>query len=220
MGTVIMRVMTLAILLVAGVAVSQLHVINPFFRAAILKPASAGGSASCPADGSPDIDQATQDNGQSFGQNSDFGFVGEKATDATTRQICKVRSYLTLEAGSVTAKFYTCRIYTMSGNDLNTVVATSDSIAGNNSWAGTAVIFTFVGNPTLTGGTEYARVVYSSNSSGVPVGVDAANFISYQIKETTNPLANNQFNSWATNLVVNSLHGGTTDGKMSLYWYD
>lgn len=181
-------------------------------------PAAGGGGGSCPADGSPDVDQATEDNAQQFGLDTDRFYIGQKFTDSTTRQICKVRFYLGA-VGTISAKFYTCRIYTLSGNNLSTVVATSNSIAGNNGWANTAVVFTFAGNPTVTGGTTYAYVVYSSDASGNPAAADATNRAQMNFKETTNP-HQGEFNVWNTTLGLDLAFSGTSDAKWSLYWFD
>lgn len=194
---------------------------NPSYVATLKAQAAGGGGGSCPADGSPSIDQSTQDNAQRTGGDDDYFYVGDKWTDASTRQICKVRFYLGLNAGSVTSKFYTCRIYTLTGTALNTVVTNgqSNSVAGSDAWSNTAVYFTFSGNPSLTGGTTYARVVYVSDASGNPVASNSTNNIQTYFKETTNPLANSAFTAWNTVFAENFAFGGNSDGKGSVYWF-
>ncbi len=185
-------------------------------------PITAAGGGSCPADGSPDVDQATEDNAQQFGLNVDQFYAGQKWVDASTRQICKVRFYLGLAGGSISAKFYTARIYTLSGSNLGSVITNGQSaaIAGNNSWSNTGVVFSFASNPTVTGGTTYAYVCYVSDASGNPVAADGTNKAQMNFKETTNPQANASFQVWNTSLVLELAFSNTSDAKWSLYWFD
>lgn len=175
-----------------------------------LGPAVAG-SASCPSDGSPDV---TSDGAstQIITDSDAYRFHGAFYTPAATKQLCKVGFKLKTGAGDVSAKTYTAYVYSLSGTTLDTVLATSSAVAGT-AIPGTAgtVIFTFSGNPTLTGGTQYAIVVSSGET-------DAVNYILGYYG--TGSVAESEYGLWRSIFTSSYAPGGSIDCAFSLYWYD
>jgi hypothetical protein len=183
------------------------------------KAAAAGGGASCPADGSPSLSQTQSDNAQQFGLNADIFFLGPVFQDpTTTRQVCKICFQLSAAGGTIVSKFYTCRIYTLSSGNLNTIVTNGQSGALAGIDASTERFFLFSGNPTITAATDYGIVVYPSDSGGSPVAFDATNKAQMSIKETTNPLANCVLKAWNNTFGLDSSYTNT-DPYVKFYWY-
>jgi len=78
-------------------------------------------------------------------------------TDAKT--VCKFYVTLTKVAGDITSKTFTGRLWTVSGNNLATEIATSTGITGVNTWDGSVVTFEFSANANLSASTTYVFTV-------------------------------------------------------------
>lgn len=149
----------------------QLTVRNPAYVALLNTRSAAAGGGSCPADGSPSTSQAGVTGWIQV--NKDAPYAGQVYQEASNWQICKVAFKLTA-IGTISGKTLTAYVYALDGSgDISTgsPLATSDSVTGNNSWSNVDVFFTFPTPPTLTGGVNYAIVVFISG------GTDASNYI-------------------------------------------
>jgi hypothetical protein len=177
-----------------------------------------GGSATCPDNASPDVQEATDSNDDelSLGRNNSPNFsVGQGLySDATTRTICKVGFFIRVGAGNTSAKNYVVKIYTMTGDALNTVIAngTSDVVTGFNSGTFVWTYFSWSGaKPVMTGGTTYAFVLEATSA------VDAANYILAQAPLLSTISGNKM--GWS-NLGVAEINSATYEMNIKIFWYD
>lgn len=188
---------------------------SPAYRAAASVIASSGGGGSCPADGSPS---------QASTGTSECCFAGNTANDiyagqmnwndaGTARTICKLA--FTLKAyGDISGLTYHAYICSTSGFNINTgtPLATSNAVAGTNSWNGTSVYphFTFASPYTTAGnaGTLYA-LVFGCGSS------DGANHVSFQTGPTSIP---GYYDTFQTGGGCAATCGGTSDIGIEIYW--
>jgi hypothetical protein len=129
-------------------------------------------SASCPADGSPDLSfGANPDNVAEVSNNNYSGYIGARIYPSVTKQICKVGFELSLGGGSISSKTYYAEIrsesaaYTIGSAITN---GTSDGVTGSNAWDHTTVYFTFATPPTISSGTYYYIIIRST--------LDASNY--------------------------------------------
>lgn len=164
---------TFTILLLSACSLfAQINISNPFYVAGVLKPAS--GAASCPADGSPDISQTATGDFAHFGRTTGQYYIGQRwPADQPERRICKITVQVDSGAGDTSTKTWVAQIFTMSGNDLNTVVAngTSATVSGNNPASTAELQFTWVTPPTLTASTAHAIVISLASGAAVDSGV-------------------------------------------------
>lgn len=207
-----MKILIIGILLCAGIAGGQLGPSNPFFVGAVLKPAAAGGgSASCPSVGSPDVATTTPTSGddeESVTQQNPKYYVGQLITSTTSKDICRIRIYWGVGAGTPSANTYRCKLWTLSGNNLNTVIATADAdVAGPT--VGAWAEFNFSGHPTS--GTAFAITVENV------AGVDAADY-PVILSDTPSSIAGNT--AWWDNTKTLDGQLAAYDVGMEIYWYD
>jgi hypothetical protein len=93
---------------------------------------------------------------------SQTGAVYYKGTATTLTSgdaICNVSIKMTKTGGDISGKTYKVFIYSLSGNDLGTLLATSDAVTGSNSWSQTTVSFGFSSPYTVSSTATYAIVV-------------------------------------------------------------
>jgi len=86
-------------------------------------------------------------------------------SDASALAIGKVVFKLVKAAGSITGNTYRARIWTVTGNNLDTNVATSDGVTGSDFWSATEVDFIFSTPYTTTGSTNYTITIDSGADS-------------------------------------------------------
>jgi hypothetical protein len=112
-------------------------------------------------------------------------------SNASARTINKIAFNLTKSAGSISAKTYSCKIWTMTGTyNLDVLQATSDGVTGDNGWSSTWVEFTFSTPFPTTGGVAYAFTLDIG-------GTDGSNYasLSYSSSVSTFPGGNDYWNS-------------------------
>lgn len=198
------------ILTVAGFCLAAGPIINPY--------RFAGGGASCPADGTPDETGSGTD-GQHFGLNTDHFRAGVKNwSNGSARSICKTGLRIASVSGSITAFTYYCTIYTVSGNNLGTVVATSDGQTGNDSWGGTIVRFTFASPVALSASTNY-HITFHRNTVGDNT-VDATNRANASYLSGGGGSATGSFATWNTSGVIEYNPVDGIECNYEVYFYD
>ena len=139
---------------------------------------AATSGASCPADGSPSVSTTGSTTLCYLSFDNTAFYSGQTIWNdgGTARTICKLGFKLSLSGGSVTGKTYTAYIFSSAaGGDITPAspLATSNTVAGSDSWSDTLVRFTFPTPYTTAGnaGTLYALCL------GVSGGADASNYI-------------------------------------------
>lgn len=181
----------------------------------LLIPGAAGGSATCPADGSPSVQEATltDDDELPIGKDATNFSVGQSHyNDATTRTICKVGFYMATGGGTISGKHYAVKIYTLTGNDLNAVITngTSDTVTGisaSNQW----VYFSWSGSkPVMTGGTNYAFVLVSTDAT------DAVNYAIMWARLAATISGNKA--AWNSTGVA-QVDSATYEANIKIYWF-
>src|SRR5574340_127761 len=126
---------------------------------------SAGGGGSCSA--TPLIDFETYSSGGQVGNDDAHYYGGNGVAITGTKCICKV-SFSLYAHGTITSKSYTAKIWTLSGNNLNTLLGTSDAVTGS-SWSHVFVDFSF---PTCVSVSD-ATVAVTLDQGGT----DGTNFV-------------------------------------------
>lgn len=135
-------------------------------------------------------DYATNDSTTVFGDASTT-YGGEAGlTPAATHTITQVDFMLASITGSLTGKNFTVEVYTMSGTSLNTLVGSSDNVAGASITVNTWTPATFSTPATITAGTPYAIVLTMS-------GIDGINHPTMKI--STAHTLGGTFNHWRSN---------------------
>lgn len=105
------------------------------------------------------IDITTPTGTSTLGAGGSEWFAGGIFNLSSGGKITKATFSLTLGNGDVTSKSYTCRIYTLSGNNLDTLVGTSVAISGTNSWNSTPVNFIFSTPVDFSASTSYGIAI-------------------------------------------------------------
>ena len=106
-----------------------------------------------------------------FGTTDQKVYLGSLYTFATSANVCSFQTKLIKSAGDISAISYKVQIYTLSANNLNTLVGESDSVLGDNSWSATWVTFPVTVPFSVAAGTSYAIVITSGT-------YDASNYAS------------------------------------------
>lgn len=202
----------IAFLLVTFTATAQLNVANPFFVAGVLKPAAAGGGgASCPSVGSPDVattNPTAGDDEEAITRANDKYYIGQIFTSTTSKDICRIRLRWGVGGGTPVLNNYTCKIWSLTGNNLNATLATADSpVSGpvGGAWAE----FNFAGHPTS--GTAFAITIENA------AGLDAVNY-PVLLSTTPSSIAGNL--GWWDNTKTLDNQLSTYDVGLEIYWYD
>lgn len=128
---------------------------------------AAGGSCTCPAVGSPDLENATYDNNSTIGDSTDNQYFGAFFQDTVERKICRVTFYLDRASGTIDGYTYTAKIWSLSSNNLSAVITngtSTNSPNGDQLWNDSAVHFTF-DNPTLSANTKYGITIQQNTIS-------------------------------------------------------
>ena len=120
-----------------------------------------------------DASSATDSNSTAISHDSTYDQAGHNSWSPAsgTVSICKISVKLTKGAGDISGKTYVLKIYSMSGANLDSVLATSSGVTGSNSWDASYVDFTFSTPLSHTSGTGYSFALSSGD-------VDATNYAS------------------------------------------
>jgi hypothetical protein len=95
--------------------------------------------------------------------------------------LSKVVFVVSKNAGDVSGKTYKARLWTLSGDDLDTAVAVSGAVAGDNGWSSSLMECIFVTPFTTSNGTDYVINLTCEE------GADAANYIGIEQWNNTQP---------------------------------
>lgn len=108
-----------------------------------------------------------------FGVADPDRFYGGQGDWVGSTNICSITFYLTLRGGDVSTKGYVAKIwvYNHASGLLESLLGTSATVAGNNSWSDTPVTFTFASPVTVANGTYYALTCSPTNAA------DSGNYI-------------------------------------------
>lgn len=143
--------------LVSGLAIASAKTING------LDNTSGGGSPTLLYDG---INSTGEGQWDFQDQNSHYYSGNYNFTVSANCTVTEIKFKLSKINGSITGLTYFAAVYNMSGNNLGTVVGTSDGVTGSDSWAKTTVSFTFSTPASLTTSGTYAVLVYTSGTIG------------------------------------------------------
>lgn len=131
---------------------------------------NSGGGGTCPADGSPNAVQPSTGFANFFDVNNDITYEGQLWQTNVPVHLCKVRVFLSKTSGSsISSVNFNVMIFAVDGSgNINTAspLATSDNVAGDNSWSGSDVIFPFSTPPALSANTDYAIVITGNGAVG------------------------------------------------------
>lgn len=135
--------------------------------------------------------------------------VGIIYTNQTAETLCQVDVMLTKYLGNITGKTYYLEVWSVSGKDLGTRLA-SKSVTGNNSWLQTWVPFAFSSSVSLATSTAYAISITTSN-------VDDSNTaaISYSSPSSRSYIGLTKWNEDGTFIA----YYGRTYGMCSKYYF-
>jgi hypothetical protein len=101
------------------------------------------------------------------GQNAATYYQGQFAWDSPTNvTICKISIALTA-TGVINTNTYTIQIWTYTTPNMVSLVATSDPVTGDNTWATNTVDFVFTSGAALTGGITYCLALSKSQAPSV-----------------------------------------------------
>ncbi len=120
-------------------------------------------------------------------------YVGMQWTAPANLQICKLTFRVSYETGDISAKTYVAQVWSNSSGNLGTSLGTSAGVAGNNSWSGTWVEFTFSTPVSVTSGTVYHLTIVNGAS-------DASNYAHGWYGATTE---SNIMKAWKLDKTVN-----------------
>jgi hypothetical protein len=138
------------------------------------------------------------------GEGLGYGLGGVRNwVDASARTIGKVSVKLLKSGGDISGQTYTCKIYTSdpgATNNFQTLLATSNSVAGSNAWSNTIVDFIFPTPYTTTGGVAY-NFVFGTNSN------DNTNYASGYHTDS-NTMADATLGSWNYSGLSAGVYGG------------
>lgn len=107
-------------------------------------------------------------NENNFGDTTSTYYTGALYyNDSTARTIGKIGFRVAKKTGSITSKTFTVRLWSMSGSSLNTELATSAGITGDNSWTNTSIVdFIFSTPYTISTGVNYAITIDAGGTDG------------------------------------------------------
>lgn len=144
------------------------------------------------------LNVTTDDNASTVGASSAQRYGGGLWAASSSGSVCKVRFKLTA-TGTISGLSYTVRIYSLSGNNLNTLLGTSDVVTGVDAWSANNVDFTFASPVAVSSGTSYGVVITSGAN-------DAANYISIRYQNSN--AADVDLARWNSTLVNSDLFTG------------
>lgn len=118
-----------------------------------------------------DASSATDPNGAGISHDATNDQPGQSnwSFASGTIQVCKITLKLTKAAGDISGKTFYVNIWSMTGANLNAILATSAGVTGSNSWSDTYVDFTFATPYSMAAATGYAITATSG-------AVDATNY--------------------------------------------
>lgn len=175
-----------------------------------------GGSASCPAVGSPDLENATNDNQSVIGNSTTNQYSGIFFQDTVDRSICRICVIMDRVTGDISGYTYTAKVWSLSSNNLSAVITngTSENVNGNNDWSrsgSTWQCWTWTTPPTMTANTKYAITIQQNT-------ISASNYAAVAFVDGST-------SSIITNLLHADSAGTTTERTdkettVRLYYYD
>lgn len=125
-----------------------------------------------------------------------YYYAGQGYFNDSARTIGKVAFKVTA-TGTISGKTYYARIWTQSGDNLATNVATSDGVTGVNAWSASEVEFVFSTPYTTTGSTNYTITIDAGSA-------DSSNYIQAYYVATasapTPPPGNLAYQFWNTGM--------------------
>ena len=166
----------------------------------------------CPADGSPDIENRGDGVTEYLGSSDGYYYAGQTTfTVASEKKLCKVDFSIYAINGTITGLTYYAQVWTMTGTALNELQGESTGVTGSQAWAeDTELYFTFPTPVTLSISTNYAIVITRK-------GYSDPNYIRIQVAETST--LNGSSARWNGDGVEQAA-AATNDVTMGLYWYD
>lgn len=179
---------------------------------------AAGGGASCPADGSPDINITGPDTLGLFTLD-DRGYGGGIYYNTTAeKNICKLGFYLLSIGGNISGKTYTMKIWQLAAPNsalpANPITnGTSATISGATMAAGNWYYFSFSGNPTVAQSTNYAFTIDQG-------GGDESNNINSNCNAEADSSPFIAVNRWAWDDKANTLYIDPGFMSIKVYYYD
>lgn len=107
-------------------------------------------------------------NENNFGNATDSYYTGALYyNDSTVRTIGKIGFRVAKKTGSITSKTFTVRLWNMSGSSLNTQLAATSGITGDDSWTNTSIVdFIFASPYTISTGVNYAITIDAGGTDG------------------------------------------------------
>lgn len=182
-----------------------------FVGAAGFSAASGGGS--CPS--SPTVAQNVYNANQACGLTDGIGhyrtgLIGY--TNAATINICGADFLMTYVAGDISGKTFKAYVYSLSGNNLDTLLATSSTtISGNNSWSHTTNHFEFSTPAIVSPGTRVAVFVQPTQAG------DNSNYARIDVQDT-DVLTPGNLATWNSTGGI-ELNATTNDPWVNIYFY-
>lgn len=153
----------------AGLAIASVKTVNGLAIASVKTVAGLDNTSSASYTLVYDCYTASNFN-TDIGVATDQVYAGTRYNDASARNLSKITFKLTKGGGSITGKTYKARLWSLSGTALDTELAVSSGVSGDDAWNATSVDFIFVSPFTTTGGTDYAITVSEEGSA------DAVNY--------------------------------------------
>lgn len=161
---------TFWLLLLSFSCAAQVGLRSPAFVARLTpNPVPLVCDGSCPADGSPTLEQTGVSSSLGLIGDGSGNFIGQRWDgDGTAHCLCKVAFMASSINGDVSGKSYVVKIFALDGSSdfaPGTVLATSDAVAGTAWSAGTWTYFTFSTFFMLPASGSYAIVPDTEDGS-------------------------------------------------------
>ena len=173
----------------------------------------ASGGGSCPS--TPTVAQNVYNANQACGLSDGIGhyrtgLIGY--TNASLIYICGADFLMTYVAGDISGLTFKAYVYSLSGNNLDTLLATSSTtISGNNSWSHTTNHFEFSTAAIVAPGTRVAVFVQPTQAG------DNANYARIDVQDT-DVFTPGSLATWNSTGGI-ELNATTNDPWVSIYFY-
>jgi len=173
----------------------------------------ASGGGSCPS--TPTVAQNVYNANQACGMTDGIGhyrtgLIGY--TNASLIYICGADFLMTYVAGDISGLTFKAYVYSLSGNNLDTLLATSSTtISGNNSWSHTTNHFDFATAAPVSPGTRVAVFVQPTQAG------DNANYARIDVQDT-DVFTPGNLATWNSTGGI-ELNATTNDPWVSIYFY-
>jgi len=161
-----MRVALAIVLLWAATAYA-----NPF----LMLCSQGSGPAAQSCDGTASYESTVQDNVYSLGNTTSNYYLG-RVIQANSADICSEVRSLKAVAGDITDKIFTVEIWSMDGNDLDTLLYSSQPVTpSTNPTDHTDYTFEFPDEPTVSSGAVVITMNETDNSNYANITLDQSN---------------------------------------------